>query len=805
MRVSFLLTVIFFVVATDGLAQFDQAYGIHPKLPNSTHVSLVDIDGDGVDEVMSCSVMTKELAFFQATEEQLFQFNSVSRNLYGASEIYTLDLDSDGDQDILAYEELEDKLVWFENDSETYNKHVIAEVPNGFALSHYDLDNDGDQDLFYAASQMNQLLLFEQTEPGVFADSSVLFEVSDIRSLHWEDIDLDGDDDLVSGGEMIGVYENLNNQLLEPAVFGGGLDNLRYENVDCYDFNQDGQLDIITKSVDNSSLFVFYQDSDLDFSSNETIASDDFLRDWCLMDIDGNGFEDVVIGADGDAVLSYLPINGSGLAGARMAINDIGIDEVHHLAVGDYNGDGETDLVISDLSQIVFCEQEVDALVRRGDMSGRAFVEYPIQLIDADDDGDQDLLLNNVEGDQLLFNNGQGDFYESGEQLSTANRNSILQDLNNDGLADLIRYELFWTDLEVKFQILEGTFGEATVLPIEYWGGDFNFTFFDVDQNGSLDIVASRLSNPICEVFLNNSGFSELDHIFYDVPILDPITVAMGDVNNDGYLDMMTCDESSTYVRWGGTDLLLGDAIQINGTGGASRIQLVDLDLDGDLDFIGYTTTGIAYQLINDESTNWPMSVIDLSTGSNEVEFCLADFNGDGFPDLAHAEPTNFQVELRYNNQEGGFLPPEIPFAGYTPSHVSAADLNGDGSQDLVIGVIDQVTGILGLMNTSLSGCTDPLACNFNSEATVDGGDCCYDCGCTDPNALNYNSMATCADGSCEYQISISVFDDLDLNAQMNGPEYMLHDILVHVEPSGVDFITDLNGSFTLDASEGES
>ncbi|MGB0424585.1 MAG: FG-GAP repeat domain-containing protein, partial [Flavobacteriales bacterium] len=374
-----------------------------------------------------------------------------------------------------------------------------------------------------------------------------------------------------------------------------------------------------------------------------------------------------------------------------------------------------------------------------------------------------------------------------------------------DGLADLIRYELFWTDLEVKFQILEGTFGEATVLPIEYWGGDFNFTFFDVDQNGSLDIVASRLSNPICEVFLNNSGFSELDHIFYDVPILDPITVAMGDVNNDGYLDMMTCDESSTYVRWGGTDLLLGDAIQINGTGGASRIQLVDLDLDGDLDFIGYTTTGIAYQLINDESTNWPMSVIDLSTGSNEVEFCLADFNGDGFPDLAHAEPTNFQVELRYNNQEGGFLPPEIPFAGYTPSHVSAADLNGDGSQDLVIGVIDQVTGILGLMNTSLSGCTDPLACNFNSEATVDGGDCCYDCGCTDPNALNYNSMATCADGSCEYQISISVFDDLDLNAQMNGPEYMLHDILVHVEPAGVDFITDLNGNFTLVALEGES
>ena len=47
-------------------------------------------------------------------------------------------------------------------------------------------------------------------------------------------------------------------------------------------------------------------------------------------------------------------------------------------------------------------------------------------------------------------------------------------------------------------------------------------------------------------------------------------------------------------------------------------------------------------------------------------------------------------------------------------------------------------------------GCTNPLAANFNDEATLDDGSCIIK-GCTDPNAINYNPDATDDDGSCEY------------------------------------------------------
>ena len=47
-------------------------------------------------------------------------------------------------------------------------------------------------------------------------------------------------------------------------------------------------------------------------------------------------------------------------------------------------------------------------------------------------------------------------------------------------------------------------------------------------------------------------------------------------------------------------------------------------------------------------------------------------------------------------------------------------------------------------------GCTDPTACNYDAEATLDDGTCNFDCnGCTDPEACNYDPTATQDDGSC--------------------------------------------------------
>lgn len=70
-------------------------------------------------------------------------------------------------------------------------------------------------------------------------------------------------------------------------------------------------------------------------------------------------------------------------------------------------------------------------------------------------------------------------------------------------------------------------------------------------------------------------------------------------------------------------------------------------------------------------------------------------------------------------------------------------------------------------------GCTDPLAFNYDTSATVDDGSCCYVSGCTDPAATNYLSSACYDDGSCCYQTnSTTSVSTCESQYQWNGSTY---------------------------------
>lgn len=52
-------------------------------------------------------------------------------------------------------------------------------------------------------------------------------------------------------------------------------------------------------------------------------------------------------------------------------------------------------------------------------------------------------------------------------------------------------------------------------------------------------------------------------------------------------------------------------------------------------------------------------------------------------------------------------------------------------------------------VQVGIDGCTNPVACNYDPNATSDDGSCILPDGCTDVNACNYDSAAQCDNGSC--------------------------------------------------------
>ncbi|MEY3398127.1 MAG: hypothetical protein RL220_721, partial [Bacteroidota bacterium] len=93
-------------------------------------------------------------------------------------------------------------------------------------------------------------------------------------------------------------------------------------------------------------------------------------------------------------------------------------------------------------------------------------------------------------------------------------------------------------------------------------------------------------------------------------------------------------------------------------------------------------------------------------------------------------------------------------------------------------------------------GCTNPIAVNFDPSATVDDGSCIIP-GCTDILALNFDATATLDDGSCYFTLPNLVINEIHYNpcaAQGNDTDYEF----IEIYNGGVDLI-DLGG-FTFGA-----
>jgi FG-GAP-like repeat len=324
------------------------------------------------------------------------------------------------------------------------------------------------------------------------------------------------------------------------------------------------------------------------------------------------------------------------------------------------------------------------SLVAVGAVSGAttaptfARADYPLfgnNYVAGDFNGDGSLDLAGVgTAAKVRLNNGTGAFgavvdYAIGGQ----GQDIAAGDFNGDGRLDLV---VTINDPQVGLSLLrgngDGTFGAPVNFPNTSGSGSPAVAAVDLNNDTKLDVVIAHdiacFTAPCVNTDLLSVMIGNGDGTFQpsrEIPVGRGMSeIAVGDYNRDGFKDLAI----------GGTQ---GQVYRLDGVGDGTFVQRPTLVAVVDPSFI-------------------PVTDIDV-----------ADFNGDSIQDLVAAVPHNgSRTAILIGNGDGTFRTPLVlTDPGLRiPQQQAVADYNGDGFQDLALSLGDGNQGVMQIRNGNGDG-----------------------------------------------------------------------------------------------------
>ena len=140
-----------------------------------------------------------------------------------------------------------------------------------------------------------------------------------------------------------------------------------------------------------------------------------------------------------------------------------------------------------------------------------------------------------------------------------------------------------------------------------------------------------------------------------------------------------------------------------------------------------------------------------MNDGAASFYLDLSDFSGQSIAIAVIARTSNAAQPVLFGGSSDGLLD-NSEITKFVPEEIILT-FNGVPANDNTISFDDIPLTLNDLPGDStVYGCMNPDATNYDPLATVDNGSCTI-FGCTDSNATNYNASATHSDGSCVFNI----------------------------------------------------
>ncbi len=694
----------------------------YPHL-NTRQMVVGDFDGDNVPDVVATCDTNPQLSFLRGDGSAGFAQPIAIDMGDVAWDLAAGDVDGDGLLDVVAANPGSygpKGITFFRNNGGGAFTQLAFYDTTGSARSVELFDFDGDTDLDVAvtipgtgATSFVSLRLNDGA--GNFGAQGLLVLTSGADAIVRGDLDGDGAMDLVVGHETNRVSVLRNNGIwFDPPVayttpVAGFLDGRPAVAVG--DADGDGDLDVFYSSsamglapgggnVGTVVLLPNVGATSLGAPVEIPLASaSDGASDLALADVDGDSDLDLIAGADRSWTL--VTNDGSGAFGSPQAWRAAG--STLAVAAEDLDGDG--------LPEVLALSQDpMELVVHRNTQGGFAAelgatdletssatsASSNLEAADVDLDGDVDVAFgwgasfSGAYGINVSLGDGTGAFGAPTSYPATSFPRAIeLADVDGDSYPDLL-----WLDeqsrLRLRMNRQNGTFQPTQTLPGTYCFDDGEVRAFDVDLDSDLDVLVADCGNKV-QVLLNQGGGTFAAPLSHSVGG-NPTALGGGDLNGDTVFDLLTNTGSQSWLELslGNNDGTFQPPTLLQTGRGARAIEVRDMDGDGRLDVVSAHSldgSGASVVFSNGFGFFGAPVLLDKSYSGDADDVDTFDFDGDGNLDVVAPNRVSNDVSVWISNGDRTFQPQRRFGVGPTPAEIEVADVDGDGSDDLLLGV----------------------------------------------------------------------------------------------------------------------